>query len=522
MSSSNSSDCLRRTREYIESRQRDEYKSLGAVPRDGAISDEQRKKWLEQYGVPDPDTANGGFPIDTDDATAEVREHIATVGATPTLEILASRVRELKAASVALGHGAFPDMCFGLMPSGPLSAHVELVKATKGYAVFVPASLFGFLNLASKLVVLAQPLTPSEDGPVYLPTAGFEQFGRLGHPYLKFRHYDLLRGVFVHGSPLAALPYMRAIPFQNRFVYLLLGAELFVLAHELAHVVLGHFDRDEPRHVKLEFEADQFAFRIVVKHFELLGAGNALERAYLCGFLVLTMIKVWEKCVRHLSSQPDDAVLDPHHPGFDARFTNYSETLKRLAIGRNDGDSILPGLQMIHNAISMIDMATTPEVLARLAREGQKKGGFSALALGQVGENCGKWQLPPHDVWNETVAELAVTGTEYEQALARWFVLNLGPGFELIYYKSLLYRPRNPEKERLFRDTVFSLQPLYRAYLPRLKERFQEEAAKDALEEYLHRIAGTLGFKAALDYGGSLELDPMDPGFGRRLDSTDE
>ena len=260
----------------------------------------------------------------------------------------------------------------------------------------------------------------------------------------------------------------------------------------------------------------------VVKHFEQVGAGNALERAYLCGYLVLTVIKVWETCVRHLLSLPDDAVLDPHHPNFDARFTNYSETLKQLAIGRNEDDSSLPGLLLVHNAISMIDMATTPEVLEKLVRESQKKGGVSALALGQLGRDAGKWQLPPPDVWNETVAELVVDGSEYEQVLARWFVLHLGPGFELIYYRTLLHGHRNPEKERLFRDAVFSLQPLYRAYLPRLKERFREESARDALEEYLHGIAGTLGFKAALDYGDSLELDPMDPGFGSRLDSTDE
>ena len=117
---------------------------------------------------------------------------------------------------------------------------------------------------------------------------------------------------------------------------------------------------------------------------------------------------------------------------------------------------------------------------------------------------------------------MVVAGSEYEQVLARWFVLELGPAFELIYYRALLHGHRNPEKERLFRDAVFSLQPLERPYLPRLKERFREESAKDALEEYLRRIAGTLGFKVTLDYGDSLDLDPMDPGFGRRLHSTDE
>ena len=333
---------------------------------------------------------------------------------------------------------------------------------------------------------------------------------------MKFRHRDLLRGVFVYGDASAALPYPKAIPYQNRFAYLLVGAELFVLAHEVGHVVLGHLGGGEAG-PDLEFEADDFAFRAVVQHFEATGVGNSLERAYLCGFLVLTMVGVWEKCVRRILALDAEAVIDEHHPDFKSRFRNYSETLERLALGQK-GETSLPELGFVHNGISMIDMLTTPGAIEDVVLEADRRGGISGLALGRLGVGVGSWHLPPRDVWNETVAELTLRGSEYEQVLARWFVSELGPGFELNYYKCLLYGDRDSRKERLFRDAVFALQPKYRDYFPRLKERFQEEAERDRLDEYLERIAGTLGFKAAVDYGSSLGLDPMDPGFGRRND----
>ena len=412
--------------------------------------------------------------------------NVAVTAGDLSAEILTSCVRDLSSACASLGHGDLENVCFGTLPSGPLNAHVEEVPGTGSHAVFVPSSLFSFLNLATKLVVLTQPLTASDKGPVYRPTAGFEQFGRLEHPYVKFRHRDLLRGVFVYGDASAALPYPKAVPYQNRFEYLLGGAELFVLAHEVGHVVLGHLAEGEAG-ADLEYEADDFAFHVVERHFETKGVGNALERAYLCGFLVLTMVGVWEKCVRSILSLDDEAMIDEHHPDFKSRFRNYSETLERLSLGRQ-GDASLPGMMFVHNAISMIDMLTTPQTIEEVIREADRRGGVSGLPLGRMGRGVGSWQLPPRDVWNETIAELTLRGCEYEQALARWFVSELGQGFELNYYRCLLYGDRDRRKERLFRDAVFALQPMYRDYFGRLKERFQEEAAEDRLEDYLTRL----------------------------------
>ena len=480
---------------------------------------EERRAHFREYAQTDPDFAGKEFEVreEGDSGGVDGTRNVVVIGGGVWGQILTSLVKDLSSACASLGHGELENVCFGILPSGPLNAHVEEVHGTRSHAVFVPSSLFSLLNLAAKLVVLTQPLTASDEGPVYLPTAGFEQFRRGEHPYVKFRHRDLLRGVFVYGDAAAALPYPKAVPYQNRFSYLLGGAELFVLAHEVGHVLLGHLEA-RGAGADLEFEADDFAFRVVVRHFETAGVGNALERAYLCGFLALTIVRVWERCVRSILGLDDEAAVDEHHPDFKSRFEKYSETLERLALGRKGDKSQLPGLVFVNNGISMIDLLTTPETIEEVVREAERRGGVSGLPLGRLGHGFGSWELPPRDVWNETVAELTLRGCEYEQALARWFVKELGPGFELNYYKCLLYGDRDKRKERLFREAVFALQPMYRGYFRRLKERFQEEAEEDRLEEYLGRIAGTLGFRAALDYGGSLGLDPMDSGFGQKND----
>ena len=177
-----------------------------------------------EYDGTNPDSINsrGRFFHEPNDELALFGVDDPSVPASRS--ILRKRVVELEKICLDLGYGEkLVGTCFGTVPGFGLDAHVHKISGRNSYVIIIPERLFYFTNLISKLVILLQPISSSPEGPVFLPNAAVAQFQLMKHPYIVWRLRDLLEAFFFMGDPMMALPYRHAIPYQDRFSYLLAG-----------------------------------------------------------------------------------------------------------------------------------------------------------------------------------------------------------------------------------------------------------------------------------------------------------
>jgi hypothetical protein len=308
--------------------QRQAYQELGIpIPSaDETFGREQYKQYLATN--PDITPSRLAEALAEFDRRAILRPNVVDLSSPPSRSVLNHRVGELESVARSFDEEQrLARTCYGTVPGGGLDASSFKVEGTNAYAIVIPQGFFHLTNLLTKLVILLQPFTPTAQGLVFMPSASFEQIGLTGHPYVKFRHLDLLEAFFLTGNPTATLPYRQAIPFQDRFAYLLAGTELFVLAHELAHVLLGHLDEplDEDGAERRELAADEMALRIVTQFFRT-DANHAVARACLCGSFFLSMVRMWETGLERILGDPQIAVSHTH-PTSAARFRRFANAL---------------------------------------------------------------------------------------------------------------------------------------------------------------------------------------------------
>lgn len=420
-------------------------------------------------------------------------------------QILVKRVDELKGALLALDASWTLDrVCFGLLPGGGLDAFAQRVPGTNEHAVFIPAGLFNLVNLTAKIVVMLQPFTRTPQGIVYMPSASFQQLALVHRPYVRFRQMDLLRAFFLHGDPAASLPYLRAVPYQDRFGYLLSGTELFVFAHEAAHIRLGHLADESGEHSpSRELDADALALRVLVEWFRMQGIDYPIARACLCGLLFLSLNRMWEWSLRRLLGTTQEPIQNSHPPT-EERFRAFSEALDTV------GPAETPRWYIHHfNAIRLATDELGSEALDDIAARCPDSSYLHAAVLPSQCAHLGHTRTFSPQIWCETVAELLTDCRPVNRKLGLWFLVEFRENMAAMLYEGLL------SEDDAFRATceraLISVEPLYRAYLPRLRERFMEERRTGHLQEYVLNIAIPLLAKAQLELtpGGS-QPDPME------------
>jgi hypothetical protein len=425
----------------------------------------------------------------------------------PWAIILTQRISELNSAAKGLpGAERLACICYGTIPGGGLDAFAFKANGAEEYGIAVPDGLFNLINLFTRLVILLQPLTQTKDGPMYFPSANFAQYALISHPYISFRHRDVLSAYLLWGNPEAALLYTSAVPFQDRFGYLLAGTELFVLAHEAAHVMLGHLDAEGilQSSVKRELEADALAILILKNHFTSFTDVPDL-RANLCAFFFLSLDQMWQRAVSTAINPGGKYLSLSSHPGAKERFEN-------LAAQLTDNTSSTPAWYgFVFNAIKLAtESITESAITASTTNHSIDVSSLNARVLPASYMAYGSLRVPDDNQWSMRVAELILSEDQNDRRMGLWFLSDLG-GYSIA---ERLYRGITSDDEHfqsLCKRTLVSVEPLYESYMPRLIERFRETEQQDELDSYIHGIASQLIMSAMMELGD--ERSPMDHGF---------
>jgi len=505
----------------LVSLQEQAYQSLGLpVPELGSHfpnpADDQR------YFASNPDVSQkqiARLAKEREESRTAQNRQISPIGPPGARRILAGRVSELEEAVRALGYGSsFDSTVFGLTPGGGLDAYAVRFDSDGGNGIMIPQGLFDLANLTAKLIILVQPLTGTPGGPVYPANSDARQFDLGNHPYVRFRHADLHRGLFLNGDPAAALPYLRALPWQDRFAYLMVGTELFVLAHEFAHIALGHLERDAAGTYsgQQELDADRMAFRIVHAFFQQK-VNLPAARTTLCGQVFMGILHSWRATVNGILGTVGLAYTEPEgYPALEDRYLNYAEQVEHFG-----ETSVPPWYRLVHNGILLTTRSLGESFQRELLKDSPDPSSFSNRALPGQYADLGSSRAPRRDsVWTATIAGLLTASTPEERLLGLWFLVELEPDSALALYHGIA--SEDPARKQLCQTALMSIEPIYRAYLPRLEERFAETARTEQESEYRLHLAEYLSTMARVKLGTArCEGTPMSENFFDALPDSD-
>jgi hypothetical protein len=434
------------------------------------------------------------------------RADISQVGPRTAIGILNDRVNQLCAAASRLGTlPALDHTYYGLLPGGGLDAHATPLSDPRSSAVLVPEGLFNLINLFCKLIVQLQPMEATADGPVYFPSAAFAQRGLATHPLIAFRHSNVLESYFQCGDPMLALPYTQALPFQDRFAYLLTGTEIYVLAHEAAHIVLGHLgggaDMARP---EIEFAADAWAVSLLTEHFRSF-TDFPEARASLCAFFFHSLNGMWERAMRAGFAKAGLAFHTSTHPPVEARLARCQEQFSVMSMVTP------PWYGMVFNAIQLAAGSMADPVIARLlAREGGIST-FHARALPRHTPNA-CFVTYTEKVWWRDIARLITSPHTPSRRLGLWFLLEFRPATAVGLYEGLL--DEDPAHAQLCQQALIVVEPMYEGRLPGYIVRLRKAEAHGGLMPVIFKLSSWLyGVATEQLYAGGPPTQPMDLAF---------
>jgi hypothetical protein len=476
-------------------------------PKDDADWDMQQH---QQYLSSNPDLT----PAQVQAALTEMKERqarpfradISQVGPRIAIGILNDRVNQLRAAASRLG--AFPALdhtCYGLLPGGGLDAHATPLSDPLSSAILVPEGLFNLINLFCKLVVQLQPMEATADGPVYFPSAAFAQSGLATHPFIAFRHRNVLESYFLCGDPMLALPYTQALPFQDRFVYLLTGTEFYVLAHEAAHIVLGHVrggaDMARP---EIEFAADAWAVSLLTEHFRSFTEFPE-ARASLCAFFFHSLNGMWERAMRTGFAKAGLPFHTSTHPPVEARLARCQEQFSAMSMVTP------PWYGMVFNAIHLATGSMADPVIARLLACDGGISTFHARALPRhTPHAC--FVAYTEKVWWRDIARLITSPHTPSRRLGLWFLLEFKPASAVGLYEGLL--DEDPDHAQLCRQALIVVEPMYEGRLSGYIVRLRQAEAQGSLMPVIFQLSSWLYAVATEQlYAHGTPTQPMDPAF---------
>jgi hypothetical protein len=227
-----------------------------------------------------------------------------------------------------------PRPVFGSLPLGQLNAMAIAVPESDERLVVFQSGLLGYFNLLSKAVAAALPA--SEAGEDDKDRAGFDlnrdrvRANLMQDPEPLARLTDFLAAYVVHGDPHSAEQYVlagRTVPVANLLRH---SSELFVLAHELGHLLAGHLDHpvrdlapvvidDEdgttmPGAWPLEFEADYIGMALTT--CAMHDSGYDFAMSYVGVDFTFSSMLLVERAISLLihGEERDSPIGDSHPP----------------------------------------------------------------------------------------------------------------------------------------------------------------------------------------------------------------
>jgi hypothetical protein len=417
--------------------------------------------------------------------------------------ILHGLVRSLKRVCHKLGFAnKLNGVCYGTLLGGGLDAYCFKAKAKSGYGIMIPEGLFFLTSLFCRVIILLQPIVITKDGPGYSPSAVEDQALLTTNPYIRFRVRDAIEALFLYGDPRAAIPYMHAVPFQDRFSYLLEGTELFVLAHEAAHILLGHLDRvaEGQDQIEMEIEADALAVKIVAEHFSEYDTKFGNAEAALCANLFLLLTRLWERGLETITGE--QSVQAWHsHPAFQERLGRF---LTELSV---DG-SLLRFSEVFYASVYATGIMAD-DALSEIAKVSGGIEGLSARVLPPSHAYLGHLNIFSKDEWSIRIARLLASESHNDQSIGLWLTSEHAPEAAAGIYRGLL--SEESSTRQTCERAIIAIEPMYRTYITRLRRRYRENAMNDALAEYIDNLSIDLSTKVKLKLykANNLEGGPM-------------
>lgn len=205
-------------------------------------------------------------------------------------------------------------MIFGSLRSGRVNGMAVAVPGTDTRIILLERGLFGFANLMCKAIALAFPLRGHRDGGLVFGVGSDELKDHIDRdPKALERFFDALCAYVVEGDPHRAEQYNPDQTIMALSSILRQSMELFILGHEVGHVLLGHLDV-KPVHCALscgqetdeilpawkdEFAADLFGISVAVT--AQLQKRLDLSLSYLGADLFFGCVDVVEKAVSVLA-----------------------------------------------------------------------------------------------------------------------------------------------------------------------------------------------------------------------------
>ncbi|WP_316831861.1 phage exclusion protein Lit family protein [Pedobacter aquatilis] len=434
-------------------------------------------------------------------------QQISNFERSTTYDILAERVNELRnVISESLPEKNIENIYFGTIPGGGLNAYTQKVPETNDYVIIIPDGLFNLINLSCKLVALLQPWEQSAQGLVYMQTASYLQLYLSQNPYINFRCEDLLRAFFLNGDPRTAVPYKYAVPHQERLSYLLVGTELFILMHEVAHIFLGHLEKNDAISMDDERAADQFAVTLLTSFFKQKQYEFPEARSVLCATLFHNLNSLWEQMMLNIS--PNKTLDIISHPAALDRWLQFVNDLENKLEGKSPHWYIY-----IHNAMQIAFRQIGYAALDNILKDGNNIYNFSARILPDSLVSYGHLKPFNEKEWVITVAKLVNSVDEKNRLTGLYLLNDRDPDSIIGLYLALL----SDDKEfyDICKKCLISLEPIYMNYFPRLLELIRQADREDRLFEYL--IDGPsfhLGMKIRMQLGDiRLQHSPLHPSF---------
>lgn len=198
------------------------------------------------------------------------------------LQTLAIRIDE-QVATTYRGPQVGKPPVFGLMQTSRVNARAVYLPESGEYIILVAEELFTFLSLMAEAVALALPvertLVKGKELLAVSWAAAAIQRRIAGNSDALVRTADVVLAYVVAGRASAAKPYSIAEPHARVAEILRDASELFVVAHEYAHVMEGHLRRGLPASGHLAPTLLSLTDEALADGRAVLLAGHALERA---------------------------------------------------------------------------------------------------------------------------------------------------------------------------------------------------------------------------------------------------